>query len=358
MTQKHLGYTELEWTCKRCLTKNPGTVKTCTSCGSPMAAEDQFELPDEQKLITDEEKIEAAKRGADIHCPYCGARNAAGVAACGQCGGDLSEGALREAGKVLGAHTAEPVPDIDCPFCAAKVKAGAARCPNCGGDLVQEKDLAGPAQPAGKAKRPLWQLIAIIAVIVLCLGAVIGYVVMGNRTTDIRAEVQSVAWARSIEVLEEVDVEKQDWQDQLPAGAENVSCTDEYRDTQDEPAPKSTEVCGTPYTVDTGSGVGEVVQDCVYDVYDSYCSYTLLEWDVVDTLSLEGSGLSPEWPVLNLAAGQQEGEREEEYKVVFVDDGEVYTYTFSSASLLDQFVPGSVWTLEVNSFGGIRSVEP
>jgi len=55
---------------------------------------------------------------------------------------------------------------------------------------------------------------------------------------------------------------------------------------------------------------------------------------------------------------QQEGEREESYKVVFVDDGETYTYTFSNAALFDQFVPGSVWTLKVNSLGGVRSVEP
>lgn len=361
MTQKHLGYTELEWTCKRCLTKNPGTVKTCSNCGAPMAEEDQFELPDEQKLITDEEKIEAAKRGADIHCPYCGARNVANAEVCVQCGGDLSEGALRQAGKVLGAYSDEAAADIDCPFCGAKVRPDATRCPNCGGNLVQEEEQEAPAQPAepvSKPKRPVWQLIAIIAVVVLCLGAAIAYFVRANRTTDVRAEVQSVAWERSIAVLAEQDVEKQDWEDELPEEAQNVSCTDEYRDTQDEPAPKSTEVCGTPYTVDTGSGVGEVVQDCEYEVYDSYCSYTMLEWEVVDTLTLQGNDLNPEWPYVSVTDYQQEGEREESYKVVFVDDGETYTYTFSNAALFDQFVPGSVWTLKVNSFGGVRGVEP
>ena len=67
MTRKSLGYVELEWTCKRCGTVNPGMQKMCTNCGAPMADADQFEMPDEQRLITDDTRLEAAKKGADIH---------------------------------------------------------------------------------------------------------------------------------------------------------------------------------------------------------------------------------------------------------------------------------------------------
>ena len=82
------------------------------------------------------------------------------------------------------------------------------------------------------------------------------------------------------------------------------------------PSPKSTEVCGTPYTVDTGSGAGKVVQDCEYRVYASYCDFTVLDWVVVNTAVAQGSDNNPQWPVLSLPAGQQEGDRHETYQVI------------------------------------------
>jgi len=45
MSQETVGYVQLEWTCKRCGSKNPGTQKTCANCGNPMSEQDQFELP-------------------------------------------------------------------------------------------------------------------------------------------------------------------------------------------------------------------------------------------------------------------------------------------------------------------------
>ena len=83
-------------------------------------------------------------------------------------------------------------------------------------------------------------------------------------------------------------VEVQDWQDELPNDADIVSCRQELRRTQSNPAPGGVEVCGTPYTVDTGTGVGEVVQDCVYEIYDELCTYTELQWRDFDLITLTG----------------------------------------------------------------------
>ena len=357
MARKTVGYVELEWTCKRCGTKNPGKQNVCGNCGGAMEAADQFELPEEQKLITDEQQVAAVGKGVDIHCPYCGARNPAGTAACVQCGGDLKEGAAREAGKVLGAHTTAPVPDIPCPFCAAQIKANSQRCPNCGGDLLQRAEKPTAAAPTPK-KMPLWVILALAAVGILCLAAVIGLIVLSGKTSDVTGRVQSVSWQRTISILAERPVQKQAWEDSLPAAAEEVSCRDEYRRTSDFPELKSTEVCGTPYTVDTGSGVGEVVQDCTYRVYDSYCSYTVLDWQVVDQVIAQGSDLQPAWPALSLAAGQQAGDQQEQYLVTFSADGQTYNYSVSDASTFAQFVPGSQWTLKINAFGTLTSVSP
>jgi len=126
------------------------------------------------------------------------------------------------------------------------------------------------------------------------------------------------------------------------------------------PVQDAIEVCGTPYTVDTGSGVGKVVQDCVYQVYDQYCSYTVQEWRVVDTVSESGNiGQDPSWPEISLAAGRREGSsRQETYTIVFLSDGEVYTYQTGSYDLFRQAEPGDEWSLEINGLGQIVSAQP
>lgn len=357
MTRKSLGYVELEWTCKRCGTKNPGLQKTCTHCGAPMEAADQFELPADQTPTTEGALAEAAQKGADIHCPYCGARNPGGSQVCTQCGGDLSEGALRAAGRVLGAPPMTPTPQIRCPYCNAEINASEQRCPQCGGDLLQ-KAPASVAQPAVKPKLPAWVMLVGVALFLLCFGGLAVFAILSARTEAVRAQVQDVAWQRSIAILEQRLVEDAAWDEDVPAGAQNVTCRQEYRSTSPDPAPNSTEVCGTPYTIDSGSGVGEVVQDCEYQVYDSYCEYQTLQWVVVSQASVQGEDLQPYWPTLQLQGGQREGERQERYWVTFLADGKQYRFETSDPALFSQFVPGSEWTLEVNTLGGITEVRP
>ena len=63
MPQETVGYVELEWTCVHCGTKNPGTAQTCTGCGAPMGDSEKFNLPSQQKLITDKDAlVEGASR--------------------------------------------------------------------------------------------------------------------------------------------------------------------------------------------------------------------------------------------------------------------------------------------------------
>ena len=356
MPQKTVGYTELEWVCKRCQTRNAGTRKTCVNCGAPMSTDDQFELPDQQTLITDEAQIQAAKKGADIHCPYCGARNPAGSAICTQCGGDLKDAAARQAGQVLGAFQKEPTPDIVCPSCGEKVKAGSERCPNCGGDIARPKEK--PAAPPARSKMPAW-LIALIAVLVVaCISSVVYFFVQGSRTTDLRAEVTDVSWQRIIAIEQLMPVTLEAWEENMPAEAENIQCGDRYRGTSSEPVAKATEVCGTPYTIDQGSGVGKVVQDCQYQVYESYCTYTALAWQEIDQVIAEGRDAQPVWPEFVLNQEQREGDRQEYYLVVLVAEDEIYNYRPNDPAEFERYQPGSEWTIKVNGFGEITSVEP
>lgn len=354
MTQKELGYIELEWTCKRCGTINPGMKRVCTNCGAPMEQDDKFELPDQQELITDQDKLEEAKKGPAIQCPYCNVLNPGSTKICIQCGGDIQAGLARQAGEVLGAYKAEAVPDQPCPNCGQPVKANAQRCPHCGGSLVEA---AKPAPTAEKSKTtPLWLIIAGIILGLVCLSSIIAIIILGNRTSDVTARVSDMHWQMSVEILEQQPVQKSDWSENVPAEAEDVSCRDEYKETSSEPVPNSIEECGEPYTIDTGSGAGKVVQDCVYKVYASYCDYTILDWVVTDTMISQGGDTNPQWPVFTLQTGQQEGDRIADYQVVFVTDDETYTYKPVDLEDYSQFDVGSEWILSINTFGAIKEI--
>lgn len=358
MTQETVGYVELEWICKRCGTKNRGTEKKCSSCGSPMSEQDKFEAPAQQELIKDEALLAKAKQGPDVHCPYCGARSPAGSEKCVQCGASLTDAKARQAGQVMGAFQAGPAADVPCPFCGELNPANAPKCKKCGG--VLQKAAAAPAQPAaaGIPKAGLGIGAAVFGVL-LCV-CVIGFFILQGRTTDTVATVQSVAWERAISIEEQRPVEHSDWEDQIPAGAQKGSCQSKFRKTQAEPAPGAKQVCGTPYTVDQGSGVGKVVQDCEYQVYDNWCSYTAREWTVVDKAVAQGNDVNPEWPNLSLGSGQREGQRAEKYEVTFSanDKSKTYTYNIDTASDFAKFAVGTQWTLKINTFGAVVNAEP
>jgi ribosomal protein L40E len=352
---KELGYVELEWTCPTCKTRNPGTAKICSGCGAAQPQNVQFEAPAQAELIKDQDKIAQAKAGPDIHCAFCGARNPAGAKVCHQCGADLSEGKARQTGQVVGAYNPNAPKEVKCPSCGMMNPASARTCSRCGAPLVkQAAPQAAPVPaPAGRGNMG-WLLIAVIVLVVVGLGA---FVFMGFRTSDTTAQVSGAHWERSIDIVAPVPVRNSAWRDQLPAAANNVSCRQEFRYTSSEPIAGSSEVCGTPYTVDTGTGIGRVVQDCEYRVFDDMCSYTTLQLGVINTVVSQGEGFAPKWPVASLAAEQKLGDRHERYVCEFSGDGSSYSYTVRSLDKYEQCQTGSRWKLQVNSFGDVVAAE-
>ncbi len=359
MTKKTVGYVKLEWTCPRCETRNPGPQKFCNGCGAPQPPDVKFEQAAQEKLLTDAGEIARAKAGPDIHCPYCSSRNPAGAKFCGACGGDLKGGPARARGQVLGAHRAGAAPPVVCSACGTSNPAGSPRCSNCGASLAAAPSAApAPAAGARPALGGRAMAVGAGALLVLCLGAVAAFFLLGNRTHTVQASVDRLAWSRSIPILALTQVQLEAWQDEIPADSPIVDCALQHRWTQSESAPNATEVCGTPYTVDTGSGFGEVVQDCEYEVYDEWCSYTALDWRVVETMTQTGEDTSPFWPEATLADDQRLGEGEESYRVFFsTPDGEV-EYEPGSATEFSQFETSTEWVLEINGLGAIVSIEP
>jgi hypothetical protein len=359
MSRRKIGYVELEWNCPNCGGRNPGSVKTCRACGGPQPEDVQFEQAQGAALIEDESKIERAKKGADIHCPYCGTRNLGDAATCVQCGGDLSEGARRAAGRVVGAFDmqAEPLPPVTCPSCGTENSGENKTCSACGGLLAQQTAATSPSgdkPETPKKKTPSkWLFVVMALFLCLCCGLIALFALRTSETTGV---VRDVAWERSIVIQVMGDVTLEDWRDELPAGVQPLSCRQELRETRDEPVSGAKEVCGTPYSVDTGSGFAEVVQDCVYEVYDDYCEYVSSDWMTGETLKAEGRDYNPYWPQVQLTSDEREGERTERYRVYFETDEGVKEYSTSNESLFMQFQPGTTWTLEYNAFGAVVSV--
>jgi ribosomal protein L40E len=361
MVKKTLGYVELEWTCSQCGTRNPGSAKVCASCGAAQPENVTFQQAAEEELITDKDEIARAKAGPDVHCAFCGTRNAAGAERCTQCGADLSSAAARESGQVLGAFRDGPAQQVKCPSCGTLNPANAYKCSQCNASLPRT-ERPEPRKPAAQARKPAskglkFGIIALAAFILLA--CVILFAVFNPFTPaqEIVGTVQGHSWSRSIAIEGLRDVSDEDWRDKIPAGARLGRCTEKLHHTQDHPAPGAEEVCGTPYVVNTGTGHGEVVQDCEYKVYADWCAYTTQQWTKVDVVTLEGEDRSPRWPDLALRAQQREGDRDESYQVRFDTGEEIVTYRTSDPDALNQFQVGSRWLLRVNARGGARPIE-
>jgi uncharacterized OB-fold protein len=334
MARKSLGFIPLIWVCPSCGTQNPGQIKSCTACGAPQPDDIEFLRVDEEQFnfIKDEALIRMAKAGPDIHCPYCGTRNTAGTEYCKKCGGEISLGgkARKTGGKVRTAAEAQ-----------------------------QAQASARPSEPTPKPKKKLSTIATILIAIagLALIAACIVVILILTKTEEIKAVVTDVQWERSIAIEAYSPVTKSDWWDEIPADGELMSCTEKHRYTSDEPTANATEVCGEEYVEDTGTGVGEVVQDCVYEVYDDYCDYTVMEWVVVETVTETGDDLDPFWPNVALMTDEREGERTEEYTIFFADNNKTYEYTTSDEALFLMADSGSDWVLDVSKLG-VRSAEP
>jgi DNA-directed RNA polymerase subunit RPC12/RpoP len=357
MTKKTVGYVGMEWTCPTCGNRNPGLTKKCTTCGTAQPENVQFEQATQDVLITDQAVIAQAQAGPDVHCPYCGTRNTAGAPKCKQCGGDLTGAKARESGRVVGGMRKEPAPPVKCPACATENPATALKCANCGAALAKPPAAApAAARPAPKMNPMILIAVGAIA-LVLC---VVLFVVLGSgrgKTEQVAGTVSDVQWRRVIALQALMPITLQDWRDNIASDAQIGRCEDRLYQTVDEPAPDSVEVCGTPYVLDTGTGVGEVQQDCQYEVYREYCQYTSLGWQAIAPIVLAGSDFNPQWPAERLGEEQRESGRSEEYVVTFQTENGPAQLTVSSLEQFQRFAEGSEWMLEVDGRGRVVGVE-
>ena len=189
----------------------------------------------------------------------------------------------------------------------------------------------------------------------------------GNRAEDhpanipdsknvLNAVVSSQTWQTSVEIIELEEQHGSGWRDSIPPDARDLRCQDRLLHTYDDEVANSVEVCGTPYAIDIGNGSEQFVQDCVYNVYESYCEYTVSNTKVVDTVSASGSGPNPEVPYVDTKYST--GNQSVSYTVQFRDEnGNIYTLNPANLSEYRTYTVGTEFEIEVNNRGLIVSVE-
>jgi ribosomal protein L40E len=306
-------------------------------------------------LLTEEADIRKIKAGPDVHCPYCHARNPGDAEYCGACGGNLADADVRESGRIVGAFRQQKGLEKECPNCGTLNPANALECSGCGGSLsVRPEAVDVPSRTKRRSGMPKYAGFGCLAIILI--GAAILLFSLFSKE-ELTATVHQVEWERSVPVLTLALVEQEDWRDQIPLEAEDIRCQEQLRETSDEPVPGALEVCGTPFTIDEGSGYGEVVQECVYEVYDDFCSYSVMDWTVTEMITVAGRDLDPYWPDVQLQDDQQSGPGEEEYTVVFRSGSDSYRYSPNDEVEFTRFDLGSTWVIEVNQLGGVSVIE-
>ena len=350
MVKKSRGFIQLEWECPQCGSRNPGPAGSCENCGAPQPDDVEFVAPSERKFVEDEKSLEHAKAGADIVCGFCDTRNPATAKTCSQCGADLSEGARRKAGGEV--KQREAAKTVRCHNCDAENLSTDKSCQQCGAPLagaslksasVAPKGMQSPKSPAkqDKPKRP-WIIGLILLLTVCCIGGLIFY--FFSPSERVTGTVSDVRWETSVQVQEEREVSHSNERGNPPSDAYDVDCRTE-----------SEEVC-TERTVDQGNGYAEVVQDCHTET-EQYCSYTTLEWQTVETLTLDGNDYAPYYAEPSLSSGQRLGGEGVDYTVTFRSEKGQINYSPDDLNEYQQFQLGSNWTLNLNRLGGVVSVE-
>jgi len=351
--RRTLGYIQNEWKCPNCETRNKGTDKACTNCGAPQPDNVQFELGEDQNFVTDEAQIQAAQSDADIHCGFCGTRNPATAVTCSQCGGDLKEGKARAAGRIMQAPPPPPK-NIKCGNCGTDNPGTNTTCSKCGAALpkvvtqtpqvqpaLQQPVMSG-AKPAPKKKTNWFLFGGILGFIAICCVVIVALFLI--PTSSVQGTVTAVHWQTNVPLQEVRAVDYSNERGSPPSDAYNVSCHDETR-----------EVCEQK-TIDKGNGFSEVVEDC-HNESEQYCSYTRDEWTTIQTYSLDGNDLYPEYASPNYSSDQRLGDESEELTVTFSTENGTETYSPGTVTEFQQFNIGSTWTLKMNALGGVVDVQ-
>ena len=359
MAQKSKGYVNLYWKCPHCSAQNIGKQNVCAQCGSPQPENVEFFHLEGSQILDNETEINNAKAGPDIYCPYCGSRNKADAIECIQCAGDIAEGKRRQSGQIVGSFKEGQKQTVKCPSCGAENAFNRTTCHQCGTGLAADRS-DKPQKVAEQPKKKMSTVGIVFGVLFIAL--ICGFAIWGIsgllKKEEVTGTVQNVEWQYTVNIERYGQAEAEDWQSEIPSDATILSCEDQYRYEEEEFVQGAVEVCGTPYSVDKGNGYAEVVQDCVYQVYEPYCTFEIMDWAYDTSYTSNGTDMNPAWPSYSLSSDQRVAEETELYIIDFNADGKLLEYQTTNYNEFAQCTPGSKWNITTNAFDAVISIDP
>ncbi|HEY0018222.1 MAG TPA: hypothetical protein VGC13_18045 [Longimicrobium sp.] len=360
---------EGRWDCPSCgSTGIYGRHVECMGCGKPRPAGIRFYLSDDAPVVTDAARLREARAGADWVCEHCGASSRATEDDCGGCGA------------ARGTSPSQRVIDYDNDDVP---RSGGASASGTGARTLA--DAGGPGEPGKKKRGGgclgCGLLFLVLPVVMSAIASLADPPVGGEELKP--AVVESRQWERTVLVEQRRVVDGEGWE--LPDSAQvvrqrrrvhhndeevigyrsvtrEVPRTERVRDGTETRTREVKErvhtgtreyVCGQR---DLGNGYFEDIEceEDVYEtrthtesyevpryrdvttyetvtedvpitrpkpVYQTYYSWRVPQWSVVDTLRAEGDTTRPVWPDTTIRRNRRLGPKTERYTLVLREPG-------------------------------------
>ncbi|MCS7019538.1 MAG: zinc finger Ran-binding domain-containing protein [Cytophagales bacterium] len=308
------------WDCPVCgLKGNRGPDTHCVGCGSPRGKEVIFYLPEDAEEVTDADKLQQAKAGADWRCDYCGADNKATNIACQACGNERNQEDIARSEKVIYNH-----------------------------DISEQQPPPTYTNPADNKARDRRKYRLVVWSFVLFTVVALWYIF---KPRPFEVEVVGHEWERTVEIEQHLPFVEEDWQ--LPANARLISQRQDVhhynqvlvgyqkktRTVRIQTGTKQVK-CGKK---DLGNGYFEDVycnkpvyenrtetyEEPVYKqvpVFQTKYKYEIYRWTLDHTAKASGADKQPVFPQETLPNNNwREGKRGETYTLILQDkDGKQY----------------------------------
>ncbi|MGI5843521.1 MAG: hypothetical protein ACOX9B_05000 [Candidatus Xenobium sp.] len=357
------------WDCPYCGTKrNRGPEKFCGGCGSPRDPQVKFYLPEDARVVDDPRELEKARAGPNWTCEFCSGDNAGWNKFCTGCGSPREAGVARD---VITYHG-------QAPSDAEEAATASSSAP--------KTDSAPP-----KRRKTCGMCLGgcgVLFILLILLQALFSF--LSSCTHSENMELVGVRWKRTISIEKEVTVREEAWADELPAGARELSRSQEVRSHRQVQIGSETRTrmvsrevqAGTERVCvgsrDLGNGYFEDVyenrpiyrtvyeeetyQEPIYKkepVYDTRVTYDIDRWQEVRKAEAEAEGTNPEWPDPKLTDGEREASRSDFYFLELRSrDGKKHYHQIYDEDTFRALQLGKTYSAKVNLLDEITEIIP
>jgi len=385
------------WDCLHCgMKRNRGPEKFCGGCGAPRGDNVKFYLPEDARVVEDEEELRRAKAGPDWNCRYCGGDNQGYNNFCTGCGAGKDGSAPRKtteykideiphSGEDLKKEEKEHVKGSKSDFKKEKKEPKRRKSGQKPGEGDPGRKTSGNYLFAKIAGTAGCVGLSAIVLILIVIGLFLAF-----RTHEVSLEVTGLNWERTIAIEEFRTITEEGWEGELPSDARYISESREIHHYEQVQVGTETETRTVTRQVQTGTesvkvGVKDMGNGYFEDVYEDRPVYEEVEETVTEEVPVyedkpvyrqkityevdrwvpdrteKASGTDrnrPVWPEFTLGNEEREGVRQENYTVTLVDSkGKSYKYKASSYQEWEKFEKGKSYKAKITGLGSLKSIE-